>query len=414
MLVIIRIYSNKFNRQKYHGLENPLNHHQKIILHNYPHILCIAGILLMAVTGCDESNSSIVEHPTSENIPAEGGENAVVFTVPPDTLSKAVFPVALNYVAGIGSGAGSKYELFGMISDIEIDCEGRIYILDEQQQDIKIYDSRGNYLSTIGRRGKGPAEFEYARFMTIYNNSWLLVGANYRIEIFDITGLNPEYIRTETFGFSISGLCTVGDKLFVNKASVIHPDAETSELSYPVIHSYSLPGFESLKEFGISYISERAGIIQQMSKGVLSCNETSSMVLFLFNRMPVLRGYDAESGKLKWESYLKGLRYPKVTETIKSGITYRISYARESSYSDRLLPPVSLNDQLMLLQADRRMQREPGSYTQKSQVLSFLLDSRTGEVEYIGRDKPRFKAFRNNYLIAADEDFISAKIYRRE
>jgi hypothetical protein len=56
-----------------------------------------------------------------------------------------------------------------------IDEKDEIYISDESDTAIKVFDAQGKYLRTIGRKGDGPGEFEMVGDMTILPDGRLLV-----------------------------------------------------------------------------------------------------------------------------------------------------------------------------------------------------------------------------------------------
>lgn len=59
----------------------------------------------------------------------------------------------------LGGDSESEEEFFGVISDIDIDAAGNVYLLDSQLNEAKIYTKDGEYLRSIGREGEGPGEF---------------------------------------------------------------------------------------------------------------------------------------------------------------------------------------------------------------------------------------------------------------
>jgi hypothetical protein len=50
--------------------------------------------------------------------------------------------------------------------EITCDSEGNLYVLDQKANNIKIFDSSGKYVRTIGRRGRGPGEFNAPHHFT--------------------------------------------------------------------------------------------------------------------------------------------------------------------------------------------------------------------------------------------------------
>lgn len=62
----------------------------------------------------------------------------------------------------IGTVEGGGPQQFGQISALKADSDGRIYVLDYQSQDIRVFDVDGTYSHTIGSKGEGPGELMQA------------------------------------------------------------------------------------------------------------------------------------------------------------------------------------------------------------------------------------------------------------
>ncbi len=60
------------------------------------------------------------------------------------------------------AGGDDEEIIFGVVSDVAIDAEGKLYALDSQLSSISVFDPDGNFLRTIGREGEGPGEFRRA------------------------------------------------------------------------------------------------------------------------------------------------------------------------------------------------------------------------------------------------------------
>jgi hypothetical protein len=79
--------------------------------------------------------------------------------------------VKLEFVRQIGEfDSADENFLFFYPFDLDIDSDGNIYILDSGNHRILKYNSEGEYLQTLGGRGQGPSEFEYAENMFINKN----------------------------------------------------------------------------------------------------------------------------------------------------------------------------------------------------------------------------------------------------
>jgi hypothetical protein len=90
----------------------------------------------------------------------------------------------------IGSLEGSGPDLFGQISALEIDAAGRIYVLEGQAQELRVFDPSGIHIRTVGREGGGPGEFKEAIGMawSPSGDLWVIDPGNMRISVFDTAG----------------------------------------------------------------------------------------------------------------------------------------------------------------------------------------------------------------------------------
>jgi 6-bladed beta-propeller len=90
----------------------------------------------------------------------------------------------------IGTPAAEGPGSFSSITALTVDRAGRIYILDREAQEIRVFDSTGVFLRIIGRKGSGPGEFRDA-----IGFDWDLLG---RLWIVDQQ--NARYTVTDTAG----------------------------------------------------------------------------------------------------------------------------------------------------------------------------------------------------------------------
>ena len=75
----------------------------------------------------------------------------------------------------IGESEGSEEYMFSEASDMDVDLEGNIYVLDSKETRIKVFDREGAFLKTIGQKGQGPGEMQSARSLSITPNNEILV-----------------------------------------------------------------------------------------------------------------------------------------------------------------------------------------------------------------------------------------------
>jgi hypothetical protein len=106
--------------------------------------------------------------------------------------------------------------LFGRIQDIAVDRAGRVYVLDNGDQKIRVFSADGKLLRTIGRTGRGPGEFTRPRKIEVVNDTlWVADNANARLTA--LSTVNGSVLRSSRAavydqffeGVTIAGLFTV-------------------------------------------------------------------------------------------------------------------------------------------------------------------------------------------------------------
>jgi hypothetical protein len=109
----------------------------------------------------------------------------------------------------IGNEEDKNY-MFYQARDIKIDSQGNIYVLDAGNHRLQKFDTNGNYLQTIGRKGQGPGEFASIYNMLFDNKNNLYIRGRRIIHIFNDRG---EFIRNVAFPISIHNfaVCTEGN-----------------------------------------------------------------------------------------------------------------------------------------------------------------------------------------------------------
>lgn len=92
-----------------------------------------------------------------------------------------------------GVAIGAAEEGPSSLADIRsftVDRQGRLYVLEAQAQEVRVFDSIGAHLRTVGRRGAGPGEFAMANGIALdrQDRLWVYDPGNSRVTIFDTSG----------------------------------------------------------------------------------------------------------------------------------------------------------------------------------------------------------------------------------
>jgi sugar lactone lactonase YvrE len=102
------------------------------------------------------------ERPVSGSWVAErdtSGDNVVVRTISGSVWGE---PATLVEELAIGVLEGPDELMFGAVSAMAVDAEGRVYVFDRQVPALRYFDASGAYVRTLGREGSGPGEYRDA------------------------------------------------------------------------------------------------------------------------------------------------------------------------------------------------------------------------------------------------------------
>jgi hypothetical protein len=90
--------------------------------------------------------------------------------------------------------SGEGPDLFGAVLSFDVDRGGRVWALESQSQELRVFDSLGAYVRTVGRRGGGPGEFAQALKVELGpdGNVWVMDPSNNRLSVFDTAGVYLE------------------------------------------------------------------------------------------------------------------------------------------------------------------------------------------------------------------------------
>ncbi|MBA7702672.1 hypothetical protein ES703_111441 [subsurface metagenome] len=87
----------------------------------------------------------------------------------------------------IGGGKDQEEYIFSRIGHIAVDEDEKIYVRDQQEQHIKVFDKDGKYLMTIGRKGQGPGELGSSGTISV-NQNVLMAHEMRRLSFFSLDG----------------------------------------------------------------------------------------------------------------------------------------------------------------------------------------------------------------------------------
>jgi sugar lactone lactonase YvrE len=106
--------------------------------------------------------------------------------------------ISLEYIENIGDlESDDENVLFYMPSDIMVDQEGNVYVLDSGNHRIQKFDPEGRFVASFGRQGQGPGEFQYPQSIDLDNegNMYVSDSGNQKIHILKPDGTFDKDIK---------------------------------------------------------------------------------------------------------------------------------------------------------------------------------------------------------------------------
>lgn len=108
----------------------------------------------------------------------------------PDTPIKAVSRLNFQKRMELGGDVAEREHSFERITGIDVDNGGTIFVLDYNACEIRKFSPDGKYMQKIGRKGKGPAEFQRPISLALDDKGQLVVAESIpsSIAFFDTQG----------------------------------------------------------------------------------------------------------------------------------------------------------------------------------------------------------------------------------
>jgi hypothetical protein len=119
----------------------------------------------------------------------------------PDFPRDGTVQYAMEEELSIGADEADEKALLNFPREVKVADDGTIYVMDWRDVCIKVYDSNGKYLRSVGRKGEGPGEFNTPVYMDLSPDGriFLLDGSKYRTVILDGNGNHLGGFRLEGY-----------------------------------------------------------------------------------------------------------------------------------------------------------------------------------------------------------------------
>jgi hypothetical protein len=97
----------------------------------------------------------------------------------------------------LGTAEGTGPDVFAAPAALEVDALGRLYVLDVQAGQVRVFGADGRHVRSFGGQGAGPGEFAQPMGMALAPDGalWIVDPGNARFSVFDTTGTLRTTVR---------------------------------------------------------------------------------------------------------------------------------------------------------------------------------------------------------------------------
>ena len=111
----------------------------------------------------------------------------------------------------IGESEGAEEYMFSQIRRIAVDDNERIYVLDNKESHVKVFDQNGDYLMTIGSKGEGPGELSMPRRISLNQKELMVLEIRRRLSFFTLDGEFLRNVSTKQIWTLVASIDSIGN-----------------------------------------------------------------------------------------------------------------------------------------------------------------------------------------------------------
>ncbi len=194
----------------------------------------------------------------------------------------------------------NSWEIFGRITSVARDRKDRVFVLDNQYAEIRVFNENGAFLFTIGEKGEGPGSFMYPEWIAVdpWDTVYVADRAQMKVEVFAPDENAYIYRRTILLPrIASGGICVDSSSVFISTNNMYN-----DSLIYHLDKNGNI-----LSKFGnILYKSENPIVRSYITRNYMVCDLKNKIVFIAFRYAPIVKLYDYE-GNLLWQIWISNL-----------------------------------------------------------------------------------------------------------
>lgn len=177
---------------------------------------------------------------------AEHDSAGIVIAVTPGQVARADLGWEVSatpdlVIGGMtGEESADSAQIFQSISGVRQLTNGGVVVLDRGFGEVRFFDARGRFLRRLGRRGRGPGEFQLGPFLVPGFHADSLLLFDQRLDRFHVLSGDGDHYRVVTpddRGFASRCVGIVGRSVLAERSAIMIPRGE-GPLENPVTYAW--------------------------------------------------------------------------------------------------------------------------------------------------------------------------------
>jgi hypothetical protein len=354
--------------------------------------------------------SNSIKHPTKENIPED--------SLLADIIDRSILQVEeeammriwhrlsrAREVVTIGILEGEQSDMIGEVKDIAVGESGVIYILDSRNNEVKVFNKDGIYLTSFGGPGEGPEEFMEPQGIEISDDGVIFVADRHRkVSIVSEKDQLFDFESSIVLEYAPESMCVAGKYIYIQGIQSEKPGS-IQVLDY---------NGNSEGSIGNLYKTDNKAVQQILSNGPISCDLFGGYILQQFTIMPLVYSYSM-TGKLLWVTRIADFYpmsvYEEKNEEGKPSI--RFSPGKESFDHLRVLERIGETSYYVVQVARVASRSAPGQSKEYDELHAYIINGETGKGNYLGSEIPLIYYVSSSRIYAGENSpFPQVHVYK--
>ena len=339
--------------------------------------MTISAALTLLVAALSLSGPAVAQeviHPTKENIPTASEPR---FELRHQEDGDDLWSWEGFDVVTIGKEEGQAHEMIGMVWDLDVDHNGRLFYLDPFADNLWVYDYDGHWIGNVGSPGPGPGEFDQPSSLAVFDEGRKIM----------VTDLSYEHtFRREGTRYHLESANRAeqrGDRICVMNGH--YYTVQYNPEAAGVIHKLTLDG-EWVASFGAPYQYDSGFIVAMMTMdSFIACNEHNRTVAHVVNHIPAMTVY-SETGEQLWQVTFPDYRSDTVEEGLSNGRQYHAVLQEDNTSVFQAL--FADGDYFYVTYVFRKKAMHPRPKSVHISSHAFKVHARTGDGTYLGSAGP--------------------------